>query len=83
MRSFPGLLCDQVLLILGQVELPNLLLNILVEGLLPEGQGAPHRVILYTRVGKLDHPSAQFLKGTATSKTEITPVQSFWTYNHQ
>lgn len=87
MRAFLGLLRHQMLLILGKVQLPDLLLDILVEGLLPERQGAPHRMVLYTGVGKLDHPGAQFLKDTAsTSETQITPGHNLFfsqTYSHQ
>ena len=86
-RALLGLFRHQMLLILGKVQLPDLLLDVLVEGLLPERQGAPHRVVLYTGVGKLDHPSAQFLKDTAsTNETQITPGHNLFSsqaYSHQ
>ncbi len=49
-------------LVLGQIELADLFLHVLVERLLPELQISPHCMILNTSVRKLQHTRTQFLK---------------------
>lgn len=65
---------EEMLFVLGQVELPHLLLYIGVKCRLPELHTGPHRMVLHTAVGELDDTRAEFLENRGDMSNELLAI---------